>query len=284
MAQIDTDQIESASLSDVGRMRRANEDACAEFSQPSGRRLFVVADGMGGHRGGGTASRLAVETIGDLFAGSNAAPEKILREALETANRRIHETARENLDLSRMGTTGVAFLVDGSGRGWVAHVGDSRLYRLRSEKMEVMTSDHSLVGELERGGLLTAAEAAVHPRRNELLRSIGVEPVVEVEVRRLAVAPGDRFLLCSDGLWSLVSDSEIGQVLARERPTEAARVLVELANDRGGTDNATVQVVKIPGDLPPDFSGTDDPPMPSRAGKRRRWFPRLFGFVHPTSE
>jgi protein phosphatase len=246
MTQIDPKSIETASLTDVGRRRASNQDAFGGLVPASGARLLIVADGMGGHAGGATASRVAVETVEEVVARSTDAPETTLRAALEAANRRVHEEAQNDASLAGMGTTGVALLFQPDGSAWVAHVGDSRAYRLRDGRLEQLTPDHSLVAELERRGMITAEEAQVHPRRNEVLRSIGVEPEVDVDVVRVDARPGDQYLLCSDGLSGVVGDEEIAAELLRAPPEVAVRRLVDAANERGGPDNITVQVARIP--------------------------------------
>jgi protein phosphatase len=236
-------------LTDVGQVREINQDYCGEFGDPEhGRRLFVIADGMGGHRGGEVASRIAVETTAEVFEAGGDDPADLLRVALETANVRVHEAAQENRDLAGMGTTGVCLLFETGGRGWVAHVGDSRGYRLRGGDFEQITEDHSVVGALIRMGHITEAEARLHPQRNEILRAIGTNAEVEVQVTPLDLQPGDRYLLCSDGLSGLVTDADIAEVLGRMEPEDAARTLVQMANLAGGSDNITVQVVSIPGE------------------------------------
>ncbi len=241
---------------DVGQVREINQDYCGEFGDPEhGRRLFVIADGMGGHRGGEVASRIAVETTAEVFEAGGDDPADLLRVALETANVRVHEAAQENRDLAGMGTTGVCLLLETGGRGWVAHVGDSRGYRLRGGDFEPITEDHSVVGALIRMGHITEAEARLHPQRNEILRAIGTNAEVEVQVTPLDLQPGDRYLLCSDGLSGLVTDADIAEVLGRMEPEDAARTLVQMANLAGGSDNITVQVVSIPGEASEPGSG-----------------------------
>ena len=246
MKSTDPRRIETASLSDVGRRRASNQDACGGLVTSRGARLLVVADGMGGHAGGETASRVAVETVEEFVGCSAGDPAWLLRAALEAANRRIYEEARSDPSLSGMGTTGVALLFPSSGSAWVAHVGDSRAYRLRGGRFEQLTPDHSLVAELERRGMITAEEARVHPRRNEVLRCIGVDPEVDVDVAPVEVQPGDQYLLCSDGLCGVLTDAEMAAELVRAPPERAARRLVEAANERGGPDNITVQIACIP--------------------------------------
>jgi len=250
MSGIDPQWIDLASYSDVGRVRSVNQDRFAEFENGRGNRLLVVADGMGGHRGGETASRLAVEAIGDVFARSEETLEKMMRTAIETANERVYSCAREDPNLTGMGTTVVALGLGEGGEAWVAHVGDSRLYLLRNGRLDALTADHSVVAQMQQEGFISAEEAQTHPRRNELTRSVGVDASVEMDVARIAVKPGDRFLLCSDGLCGYLGDVEIREVLERERPPNAARILVDRANAKGGYDNVTVQVVAIPDAAP----------------------------------
>ncbi len=239
--------VEVASRTDVGRVRESNQDACGVFEDPRGDRLFVVADGMGGHLGGEVASQMAVEAIAEACAASDAAPAERLHQAIVTANRRIFERASGDSSVAGMGTTVVAVLLAREGSAWVAHVGDSRLYRLRAGDLETLTADHSLVAELERGGYLSPEEAARHPRRHELMRSVGPVPEVEPEVAPLALEPGDRLLLCTDGLCGYAEEASIVQALREATPELAARTLVELANACGGEDNVTVQVLELAG-------------------------------------
>ena len=239
-------RIELASRSDMGQVRSANEDSCDTFERADGTRLLVVADGMGGHQGGATASRTTVATISEIFGQDTSNHiEAMIERAIATANIRVYEMAQENRELEGMGTTVVAFVLDSHHRGTVAHVGDSRAYRVRRGQLEALTTDHSVVAEMLRRGLISADEAASHPRRNEILRSVGVLPEVEVEVAAVEVAPGDRFVLCSDGLSGVVSDDEIAAVVQSETPGMAVDVLIRMANERGGPDNITVQVLSI---------------------------------------
>jgi protein phosphatase len=185
-----------------------------------------------------------------VVASSQLAPDVTLREALEAANRVVHEQALGNPHLSGMGTTGVAALFPADGVAFVANVGDSRAYRMRDGALQQITLDHSLVAEMQRRGLLTEEEALVHPRRNEVLRSLGVEPNVVVDLHQLELEPGDLFLLCSDGLCGVLRDPEIAEVVQHEPPEQAVRTLVDLANRRGGPDNITVQIARIPRSQP----------------------------------
>jgi len=242
-------RIEFASRSHVGQVRSANEDSCDTRERTDGTRLLVVADGMGGHRGGATASRTTVATISDVFDQDTSDDlEGMIQSAIQTANTRVYQMAQENRQLEGMGTTVVAFLLDARHRGTVAHVGDSRAYRYRQGQLESLTTDHSVVAEMHLRGLISADQVATHPRRNEILRSVGVLPEVDVEVRAVEVAPGDRFVLCSDGLSGVVSDDEIAAVVQSETPGSAVDSLIRMANERGGPDNITVQVLSIPAD------------------------------------
>jgi serine/threonine protein phosphatase PrpC len=252
MSAVGPAQLRTASRTDVGRTRSENQDACGEFQGPSGARLLAVADGMGGHQGGATASRITIETLGEVFVRDPDPSGETLREAFETANARVYQAAQEHPELHGMGTTCVALLFGTDGTAWVAHVGDSRAYLLRDGQLDPLTADHSTVGELVRAGKITPEEAAVHPRRNEILRSIGADTSVEVDVAPVEMRAGDQYLLCSDGLSGLVSDPEMGAVLLREGPEEATRTLVDLANERGGPDNVTVVVTAVPGHGQPD--------------------------------
>ena len=236
---------ETASLTDVGLQRAHNEDAFEQLRRPDGVELWMVADGMGGHAGGERASRIAVETVRAVVEEAGEASEALLRQALEEANRAIHRAATADSHLAGMGTTGVALLRAPDGRAWVAHVGDSRAYLLRGGRLEQLTEDHSFVAELQRRGVIDAREAAQHPRRNQLLRSLGIDSGVEIDVRALALVPGDRIVLCSDGLSNVVGDDDIAEIVERDEPFRAVRSLVALANDRGGPDNITVQIIHV---------------------------------------
>ncbi len=258
--QIDPERIEIASLSDTGRQRSNNQDSYGVGYARSGARWMMVADGMGGHAGGATASRVAVQTVSSVVASSQLAPDVTLRAALEAANRVVHEEAQRNRQLAGMGTTGVAALFSADGVAFVANVGDSRAYRMRDGAFKQITLDHSLVAEMQRRGMLTEEEALVHPRRNEVLRSLGIEPDVVVDLHQLDLQPGDLFLLCSDGLSGVVRDAEIAEVVHREAPEQAVRTLVDFANSRGGPDNVTVQIARIPARIPEAAAIGDDPP------------------------
>ncbi|MDJ0848119.1 MAG: Stp1/IreP family PP2C-type Ser/Thr phosphatase [Myxococcota bacterium] len=262
-----------ASATDVGLVRKANQDHCGDFTNAAGCRLVVVADGMGGHAGGEVASRTCVEHVGELFGSASGDPETFLREAMQQANDRVYRMGIETPGLRGMGTTAVAMLFDPArrDRAWVAHVGDSRAYRLHRGQLQRITDDHSWVFEEVRKKRLTPEEAEVHPRRNALLRSIGVDTRVETEVQTVPVASGDRFVLCSDGLWGEVDDEGIAVIMAGKDPEPGAQALVDLANLNGGRDNVTVAFVAVPGPVDAVVPGSIAPgaARPRDAGRRR---------------
>lgn len=235
--------------SDVGRVRSENQDDYGRFpelrAERDGDQLFVVADGMGGHEDGGRASRTAVEAARDAYFAEPRRPaEERLRHALEAANLRVYEQAHAGGVPKKMGTTCTALAII-EGGAFLAHVGDSRAYLVHKRGISQLTQDHTLVGALRREGVLTEAEAERHPQRHALVRAIGIEPEVEVDVQRLdPLAPGEAILLCSDGL-AHVSNVEIRDIVRAETPQQAAETLVALANERGGHDNVTVLIVKV---------------------------------------
>lgn len=269
--------LETALLSDVGRVRTENQDAGAELQRPSGERLLVVADGMGGHQGGQMASRLTVEVVNEVFQRGDLSGEELLDAAIEEANQRVYDTAARDPSLHGMGTTAVLVLLEDRLDGaWIAHVGDSRIYRLRDGRMEQLTEDHSAVAEMVRRGVITPEEAATHPRRNEILRSLGVHPEVDPTIAHVDLREGDQILLCSDGLSGVLSDQEIGAVLLRSAPAEAVRTLVDSVNQRGAPDNVTVLIAAVPGEDVTDLVGVvpeprypPPPPPPPRTDVRR---------------
>jgi len=225
---------------DTGRQRNANEDSL--FVRPP---VYVVADGMGGAQAGEVASKTAAETFdAELPA---APPEQLLRETIEAANRKVHERAQSDPALAGMGTTMTAAIVDAeSEEVAIGHVGDSRAYRLRRGKLERLTRDHSLVEEMRRKGQITDAQAEDHPQRSIITRALGPEPEVEVDVQTVPAQSGDVFLLCSDGLTTMLDDEHIARLLTRATSMQtAARALVDEANRAGGRDNITVVAFRV---------------------------------------
>ncbi len=252
-------KIAARGVTDVGRRRDHNEDA---FLVDEELALFLVADGMGGHAGGGTASRLAVETIRGavreardadpaLFGGGAGLEESripdLLREAVERACAVIYDTAQGDPDLAGMGTTVTAVIVDGAA-AYVAHVGDSRCYLCRRGRIYQVSEDHSLVNEQLKAGAISLDEARHSRFRNIITRSVGFEHDVQVDLMGLEVEAGDALVVCCDGLSNLVEDEEILQVVQTAPLAEAPERLVALANDRGGDDNITAVVVHVSGD------------------------------------
>lgn len=232
--------INAAGATDRGRVRPANEDAFA-IAPP----IYVVADGMGGHRGGEVAARLAVTTITLRESELAAADGDALAAALREANRIILDAAGEDDALRGMATTCTAALVRGR-VARIAHVGDSRGYLFRDGRLAQLTEDHSVVAQLVREGYLSPEEAAHHPRRNVILRALGHLPDLEVDSVEVVLDAGDRILLCSDGLTNELDDGAIEAVLAVDAdPQAAADRLVGLANSAGGADNVTVVVIDV---------------------------------------
>ena len=237
-----------AGATHVGVVRRINQDAFGRFDDPArGETLLVVADGLGGHRGGEVASRMAIDLLGPLVCSGDDPPARRLTRAIEEANRQIHDAARVDYTLEGMGTTVVCLLLARGGQSYVAHVGDSRLYRLRAGGVEAMTEDHSLVATLVRQGVLSPEEARSDPRKNQILRALGVRKEIEVDVAPLEPQPGDTYLLCSDGLHGLVEDHAIRELAdANPDPELAVSTLIDAANRAGGTDNVTCLLARFP--------------------------------------
>jgi serine/threonine protein phosphatase PrpC len=229
----------SAARTDPGRKRRGNEDSFV--CRPP---LFAIADGMGGARAGEVASALAA---GALEEAGNGSGERHLRSLIQEANRRVHERASTDASTSGMGTTITAALVVSDGSLTVGHVGDSRAYRLRGDRLEQLTDDHSLVGELVRRGELSPEAAEVHPQRSVITRALGTDPDVDVDTFPVETAAGDVYLICSDGLSDMVDGETIERILRDGRGDldTTARELVQAANRAGGEDNITAILFEI---------------------------------------
>ena len=298
---------ESAGRTHPGKVRRRNEDSYV-LDPP----LFAVADGMGGAQAGEVASRLTAAAFREFHEADRLPPDERLHAIIQEANRRIYDRAHADSDFSGMGTTVTAALLTG-GRVTIGHVGDSRAYRIRNGELEQLTDDHSLVGDLMRSGRLTPEEADAHPQRSVITRALGTDREVDVDTLAIEAEPGDLFLLCSDGLTTMVADDDILGILAAA-PTldDAARALVRAANTEGGEDNVTVVLFRVEGDEhveetlaaplaaaegngqgdtndledtltdlqpvaapAPALDPAPSPPRPPRR-KRRRWARRLF--------
>ena len=262
---------------DVGRLREVNEDAYL-VEEP----LFVIADGMGGHVAGDVASSTAIEAISAHLDEITPTDPQTLAQLVRYANSAVWSKAQSDASLSGMGTTCTLIYVD-EGRAHVAHVGDSRAYRLRDGELEQLTEDHTLVGRLVREGRLPAEEADRHPQRNVITRVLGIDADVSVDLTAIELVDGDRLLLCSDGLTSMMRESDIAETLNEEADAQsAADHLVDAANRAGGEDNITVVVVDAVEDGAGSMSWTGhqgarrttDPHVGSDEHARRRSWPR----------
>jgi PPM family protein phosphatase len=245
--------VEVASLSDVGCQRENNEDSYLywepaedkEFQRKG--RLAVIADGMGGHEGGQEASRLAVETVQEVYDKSfHDDPQAALLESFAAAHTRILKYAEQHPAFQGMGTTCTAFVIRDR-QLYFAHVGDSRLYLVRDARILRLTRDHSYVGRLVESGLVRAEDAEKHPQRHILTAALGAgtELAVETAGQGMALQDGDDLLLCTDGLWSVVTEEELETAVSSHTPAECCAALVKLALQRGGLDNITLQVVHV---------------------------------------
>jgi PPM family protein phosphatase len=247
-------------LTDVGRKRRHNEDA---YLLDAERGLFVVADGMGGHAAGEVASRITVESIQEYIAATEEEHESSwpfgfnsrvsvegnrLTTAVEKANEKVMRAVQNRPELKGMGTTVVAALFDAD-RATLVHVGDSRAYLFRDGELRRLTDDHSWVQEQVNAGILSEDEAKSHPLKNVVTRALGGAAHVSVDLIEVPVRPGDRFLLCSDGLTGMVPDEDLFSHFRTDGVIEkTVRQLIDTANDRGGVDNITAIVVEVLGD------------------------------------
>ena len=228
-------------ITDRGIVRPHNEDALHLDAEHG---VFAVADGMGGHAAGEVASGLAVDALKEVFSQPRTSEvdyPALFRSAFEEANARIAQRIRENPECTGMGTTAVVAVVDGR-RLWIAHVGDSRAYRIRNGMIEQLTSDHSFVNELVRLGMLSREQAARDPRRNVVTRALGSGPSVVPDVFHDMIQPGDIIVLCSDGLNTMLDDASILEEVERagDDMERVCQSLVEAANQAGGEDNVTV--------------------------------------------
>lgn len=248
-------EVEAQGLTHVGRQRQHNEDA---FLVETNAKLFLVADGMGGHAAGEIASRIAVDSISEFILHTkeddgtwpHAYDEHYKRStnrlmaAVRMANTRVLEAMRKDARLRGMGTTVVACLADNDVMSF-AHVGDSRAYLIRDDNLNRITNDHSWVFEQVQAGMLTEAEAEKHPLRNVITRALGGALQVNPDASEIQTKPGDVFLLCSDGLTGMVPEEEILRIVTQtEKLEDACQKLIEAANERGGLDNITAILVK----------------------------------------
>lgn len=250
-------QVKAFGISDVGKRREKNEDS---YLVNEGYKLFAVADGMGGHLGGDIASGLAVSTLEEVITSLESDPDMTLQEggvsikpgeyqgylryAIKLASRRIFERAVAEMTLRGMGTTMVVILFR-NGKAYIANVGDSRVYRVRDQKMTQITKDHSLVAEQMRAGILSRDDSRITRFKNIITRSVGFQEDVDADVDIRVVREGDLFLLCSDGLSNMLRDNEICDIMANNDLEPACRRLIDIANERGGDDNITVVLAMV---------------------------------------
>ena len=221
---------------DIGKLRKQNEDA-AWFDES--RAVFAVADGMGGHLAGEVASRMAIEAVQRMARENERPGIAALREAVACAHETILAHAQDHIECAGMGTT-LSVLWLGENYAYIAHVGDSRIYRLREGSLTQITQDHSLVEELVRAGLITREQARTHPRRNIITRALGTHGENEPDLLVTDVQDGDVFLLCTDGLTGMVTDAQIERMLLENDMEAAADALLAAALDAGGRDNVTL--------------------------------------------
>lgn len=230
-------------LTDKGLRRDSNQDACL-INKDLG--LFIVADGMGGHSGGEVASSMAVETVEEIMLQSEArskSPRELILQSYEEASRRIYDTAaNERPELAGMGTTMVMAFVSGK-HLYVGNVGDSRCYLFKKPHLWQITDDHSLINEQLRAGVMTEDQVRQMVGRNVITRSVGYEREVYPDIIEREIFPGEIFLMCSDGLSSLVEDQKISDILNQNTPDKAVKACVEQALANGGDDNVTVMLL-----------------------------------------
>jgi len=265
--------IEYAALTDIGLRRNNNQDAFAIQAAPDADawrqrgHLFIVADGMGGHAAGELASKMAADNIPLTYSKLvSHAPAEAIRTAIEDANSQIHTRGQANIGFHGMGTTSSVLVLRPEG-AMVAHVGDSRIYRLRQGQLDQLTFDHSLVWEMMFNSQVPADDLQGIIPRNVVTRSLGPNPAVQVDLEGpFPVEPGDTFLMCSDGLSGQVKDEELGAILGSLSPQEAVQALVDLANLRGGPDNITVIVIRAK-EGAASARGAAAPSRPSKPGR-----------------
>jgi PPM family protein phosphatase len=247
------DGVQVAGMSDLGCQRENNEDRYAYWESDSDAeferkgRLAIVADGMGGHEGGQEASRIAVEVIERVYTQhTDGDPQLRLLVGFREAHQQIVQYATEHPEFRGMGTTATAIALVAN-RLYYAHIGDSRLYRVRGQQINRLTRDHSYVGRLFENGVITAEEAESHPQRHILTAALGTGPefTPDSPEHPIALETGDNLVLCTDGLWGPLTDHEVQQAVTENPPSEACRVLIALARERGGPDNITLQVLRV---------------------------------------
>ena len=235
--------------SDVGKAREINEDYFYISYPDDEIQLFILADGMGGYNGGEVASKLAVTSAKNYilsnFEKNNSDKDTILdlvKNSSQYANMVVYEKAKENPELSKMGTTLDICLIYQS-KAFISHIGDSRIYRIRKDFMRKLTNDHSYVQQLIDEGKITKEESLKHPKKNMLMKALGCTPFIEPDAMIKGFIKEDVILMCSDGLTNMVSEERIKQII-KENPTDATKLLVQEANDNGGNDNITAIIIR----------------------------------------
>jgi serine/threonine protein phosphatase PrpC len=244
-----------ANESHVGMVRSDNQDFLGKFpdesldvSAPKGL-LFIVADGMGGHKAGKEASKMAVDAVSkSYFAdGTPAEITDALSTAFRSANHAIYSHSMSNPRYSGMGTTCTALVIQDD-YAYIGHIGDSRVYQISKKKIVQLTKDHSKVAEMQRRGIITREEAKTHPERSHLYRALGTKAEAEIDViSQIPIGKNEYFVMCTDGLFNNVEDHEIHEIVLSQPPERACKALVELANVRGGQDNITIQIIHVNG-------------------------------------
>ncbi len=241
--------VKSVFMTDRGRIRKHNEDSGGIFENKDGHRLAIVADGMGGHRAGDVASDMALENLRKRWVNSQGIDtadraEEWLLKNISEINTILYEYAANNSECEGMGTTLVAAIANNR-FATIANIGDSRCYILNEAGFQQLTEDHSLVNELVRTGQISKEDAANHPKKNVLLRALGTEAEVEIDVKTIVFEEGDLLLLCSDGLTNKVGEEEMKDILTKDASLdEKARLFIDLANEKGGEDNITLLILE----------------------------------------
>jgi serine/threonine protein phosphatase PrpC len=241
-----------ANATHVGRVRSENQDSFGKFPEGNtdlhhpGGQLFVIADGMGGQNAGREASAIAVNTLGQAYyAGASLSVIDNLGAAYVAANEAIYSKSTSGPEYRGMGTTCVTLVLT-DGKAFIGNIGDSRVYKINHRGIRQLTQDHSKVAELVRRGIITAEEARHHPERSHLYRAMGPRPTIEVDYfDNMALGTSRSYLMCTDGLFNHVDDDEMRQIILNSSPERACKQLIQLALDRGGSDNVTIQVIRV---------------------------------------
>lgn len=235
-------KLTAAAITDTGKVREHNEDS---FLIDESMNIFAVADGMGGHSHGEIASRLTIETIRAMFSSEKPTPE-LISSAIQKANQAVFDKAEISTKYKGMGTTITLAYFDDTNKLILGHVGDSRAYIVRENEFIQITQDHSIVAALIESGTITPAQADLHPQRSVITKALGIEPIVTPDLTEVKLLVGDRILICSDGLTSMIEDDQIlDQLKKHKTPKECANNLVNLANEAGGNDNITAVVIDV---------------------------------------